>query len=152
MSLTCPRCRRANLQVARFCSTCGLSLSCGPGGERQAGRIAHPEPIAAPKNFQAVSDSEGLHYTWQSAWGKTSLIGTEPLRLDVHNAGYPLREVRLEIRGVDREGNSSVACVRELEKWDRGERIALEIASYEIAAPLHALDVRLASAEFEWSA
>lgn len=149
MNLTCPRCRRINLQVARFCSTCGLSLACGPGG-REAGRIVHPEPLPPPAGFEALADAEGLHYAWESAWGSAPLIGTEPLRLELFNAGYALKEVMLEVRGVDREGKPALRCMRELEKWDRGQHIVLEIPSYDIAAPLHALDVRLARAEFEW--
>lgn len=152
MKLPCPRCRRENLQIARFCSTCGLSLSADSTGKREAGRIAHPEPLPVADGFRPIASSKDLYQHWESAWGATALLGTEPIRIEILNAGYPLKSVQLELHGVDRDGQAALRAEREIETWGRGERVVLEVASYEIAAPVHELEVRLVGAEFEWEA
>ena len=146
MKTECPRCRSENAQDARFCAHCGLLLD--SGGPQQAGRVRHPQPAAVPSGYLPCEDAVGLYFFAESSLGGQALLGTEGLLVSVLNSGYPLCEVELELRGQDREGNELFALQRAVQLLAQGERVELEVPSYEIEAPLAQLRVRLISAEF----
>lgn len=148
--IDCPRCEHANPESARFCGLCGLSLTAADDGRREAGRVPHPQPLPPPAGFELWRQAQHLYFHWQSAWGASSLLGTEPLRVAVFNAGYPLACVQLQIRAVDRAGATVLTIDRDLDRFPRGVTIELEVPSYDINEPVHALDVRLVGARFDW--
>jgi hypothetical protein len=147
MDLTCPRCRTASPVRATQCGRCGLPLT-GDAAHGRAGRVAHPLPWPAPAGFSPIRDANDLYARWQSAWGPQHLLGTEPLQIVVFNAGYPLCEVRLRIVGWDASNQGALDTHHEIERWDSGQTITFEVASYDIRSPLVDLTVALDTAEF----
>ena len=150
MQVACPRCRRPLADVAKFCGHCGLSLAVVAGATPVAGQVLHPEPLAVADGYQPWRQAANLHFLRESAFGGSRLIGTEPIRLQLLNAGYPLRTVRYEVRGATRDGREALRREYELERFDRGETVPLEIASWEFDEPVEDLSVRLLSAAFDW--
>ncbi len=148
MSLSCPRCRTLNPDVAHYCRQCGLRLEVAGGAVAGAGRIRHPNPLVSAEATAAVAGAAHLHYGRQPVGGGTPLLGTEPLELTVFNGGYDLANVVLRVRGDGEAGRSLFALMREIETLARGQAVRLEIPSYELPGPLHALHVELVSAEF----
>lgn len=148
MTPTCPRCSTANPDAARYCRQCGLALTAGPGGFLGAGRVGHSDPLEAPAGFQPLADAPDLFFQCESAWGGAVLLGTETLALKAFNAGYPLADVKLRVRGEDAGGGTVFAVEREIARWRRGKMITLEIASWELPAPAAKLVLALVTAEF----
>ena len=141
----CPRCGKGNVAIADFCADCGYPIS---NSKATVGRVPHPSPLAVPDGFRAVAASADLYFGLGSAWGGKRLLTTENLGLTLLNVGYPLRDVAFEIIGLDAAGARLFAVPRRLPAIGRGERIELEIASYEIPDPPDALDVRLVASEY----
>lgn len=148
MGFSCPRCGSANCDVARFCARCGLSLDIGVDGSRDAGRIRHPRPAQPPTGFTPCEDAAQLYWRSESSLGGETLIATEGINVVVFNAGYPLRDVALRIRGEGDEQRELFVVERDIEEWVQGAEATLEVPSYELPAPLRRLTVALASAEF----
>jgi hypothetical protein len=148
MAVNCPRCSTVNPDVARFCRNCGLGLAVGPEGVLGAGRAPHLDPLPEPDGFTPIQQAANLYFRWEAAGGGVPLLGTESLALEVFNGGYDLAEVVLRVCGSDRAGEPLCAVEREIEEWPRGQRIGLEIPSYELPDRVHALYVALQSAEF----
>jgi len=148
MEMKCPRCHTPNREIARFCARCGLSLKIGVNATRRAGRIRHPQPAAAPDGYTPCREAADLYYRTESSLGGETLIGTEGVNVVVFNAGYPLREVVLEVRGEGKDGQELFKVERGPEDLPHAKEVSLEIPSYELPAPLGALRVSLMSAEF----
>ncbi|MGE3179991.1 MAG: hypothetical protein AB7N71_00025 [Phycisphaerae bacterium] len=146
----CPRCKRSVTASAKFCAYCGLSLTGAVAAQPDAGRMAHPEPLATPQGAEPWQQARCLYFKRQSAWGGTRLIGTEPIELTLFNAGYPLRDVRYEVRAVGKRGEPAYQGVLEIEQFPTGVEITVEIPSWELQDAVHSVAVRLLSAEFDW--
>lgn len=147
---SCPRCGNVNRGVARYCAQCGLALSAGESGSREAGRVARPDALAVPEGYARVERSADLYYRLESAWGGRRLLDTENIGLVVFNAGYPLRHVLLRVRsgGGARgtyEGAYTAAVV------PTGVPTLIEIPSWDMPTSVSNVTVELAGAEFEWS-
>ncbi len=148
MQSRCPRCEHENRPIARFCGRCGLSLAVGLDGTRRPGRVAHPKPLPVPTDYQRCEQTPDLYFRIESAFGGEALLGTEGLRVTICNAGYPLRNVTLRLLGADRAGAPCLDTERTLDTLPRETQTKLDIASYEITAPLHSLRVLLEQAEY----
>jgi hypothetical protein len=148
MGKDCPRCHTQNADIARFCARCGLLLEVGLDGTWRAGRIRHPGPGPVPEGYAPCQNAADLYYHSESSLGGKVLLGTEGLNVVVFNSGYPLRDVVLELRGTGKEGQGLFTVERTVEELPQGEKVALEVPSYELSAPLGALTVALVSAEF----
>ena len=148
MPNTCPRCSVTNPGVARYCRNCGLALQAADGGPPRAGLTPHPQALTPPPDFNPIGAAVDLHFSWSAAGGGHTLLGTEPLELNLFNGGYDLAEVVLAVRGEDETGGSLFAIDREVETWPRGSVIQVEIPSYELPDPVKTLHVALISAAF----
>ncbi len=148
MELTCPRCLATNRSVARFCAHCGLVLESADGGPLAPGRIRHPEPLPAPEGFAPCADAVDLYFRCESAWGGARLLGTEGVSVILFNGGYPLGDVVLNVRGEDPTGRELFATEHPVGELPRGKEVTLEIPSYELPDPVHAVSIALVSAEF----
>ena len=148
MEHACPRCKTANPEVARFCRHCGLTLLMGPDGPLGAGAVRHPDPLPVPEGFEPLEGAPNLSSHCEAAWGGEVLSETEPLALCLFNGGYGLADVVLRIRGADESGHEVYSGEKEIELWPRGERVTVEIPSWELSVPAHAFTVTLASAQF----
>jgi hypothetical protein len=137
-----------NRPVARFCANCGLALGTGLDGPSEAGRIRHPEPLAPPEGFELCQQAAELYYHLEAAWGGERLLGTESVAVLLFNAGYPLQEVVLGVRGVDDSGKELFSVEHAVQDLPRGEQVKIEVPSYELPAPMRVLSVSLVSAEF----
>jgi hypothetical protein len=152
MDYTCPRCQGNNPSAARFCRLCGLALVPGPGGLLGAGTVPHPEPLAAPAGYEPVAGAPDLHFHWEAAWGGKVLLGTETLAVQVFNGGYDLCDVVLTVCGTDENGAALLSIAQEVAHWSRGATVALEIPSWELAAPARHILVTLEAAHFAGAA
>lgn len=155
MEKECPRCGTVNLEIARFCRTCGLSLAPGIAGSHGAGRVPHPRPLDVSPDYDRCEGAADLFYRVESALGGQALLDTEGACIFVYNRGYGLREVELEIIGLGDLGGSRgkgplLTLDRTVDSLPQGREVRLEVPSYEIAAPIQELIVALAAAEFEW--
>jgi hypothetical protein len=117
-------------------------------GVQPAGRIRHPRAAAVPEGYTRCRDAADLYYRSESSLGGDVLIATEGINVLVFNAGYPLREVVLEVRGEGEEGRELFTVERVVKVLPRAEDVSVEIPSYELPAPLRALKIALVSAEF----
>ena len=149
MKRTCTRCLAGNLSSARYCARCGLDLGPDANTSPRPGQIRHPNPLPAGNGFKPCRDAADLYFQWESAWGGSVLLGTEALAVLLFNAGYPLREVEIEMRGEQPEGTQVFSVRRELDALPRGETIRAEIPSYELSGPAETLTVSLVSAEYD---
>ena len=147
MNTSCPRCQTVLRPAARFCGRCGLLLE-SVGTELVAGRIRHPNPLPPPESFQPCGEAADLYYRWESAWGGSMLLGTEGIAVFLFSGGYPLRQVVLRIEGADDQGRQLLAVQRTVDDLPRGRQIRLELASYELPAPVRSIGASLVSAEF----
>jgi len=125
-----------------------LALGAGIDGSNDAGRIRHPQPLAVPQGFTAVGRAADLYFRSESAWGGERLLSTESIGVVLFNAGYPLQEVVLEGRGADQNDKKLFTIEQTVLELPRGEQIKIEVASYELPAPVRALFVALVSAAF----
>jgi hypothetical protein len=148
MTETCPRCCTGNPPAAHFCRHCGLALVAGPQGFLGAGRLGHPQPLPAPEGFAPLGGAADLFFQWEAAWGGGVPLGTEALAIKLFNAGYPLAQVVLRIRGAADGGEMPLDVTREVAEWPRGQVLTLEIASWELPGPACGLSVGLVAAEF----
>lgn len=148
MHVVCPRCQTSSPDVARYCRHCGLRLHRGATGILGAGHAAHPEPDTIPDEFRPVTGAADLHYTWESASGGRPLLGTETLQVILLNVGYDLVEVTLRVCGRDPSGQVVADITQEVPELPRARRVPVEVPSYELNAPLAALEVTLVSATF----
>ena len=148
MELACPRCHTSNHGVARFCGHCGMLLESMDGGPLVAGRMRHPEPLSAPDGFLPCGLAANLFFHTESAWGGKRLLGTEGLTVTLFNGGYALEDVVLEVRGEDQSGQDRFVLHHRAGALPRGQRVASEVPSYELAEPVRAIRVSLASAEY----
>jgi hypothetical protein len=116
-------------------------------GVESAVRLAHPSPLPAPPGFQPCEDGAGLFVCVRHAWGGEALLSTEPLIVHVFNAGYDVRDVKLRIAGVGKDGHEAFAIEREIASLPRGEERQLELASWELS-PAERLTVKMTGASF----
>jgi hypothetical protein len=56
----------------------------------------------------------------------------------------------LRISGRDGQGVGVFSTAREMEELGHGQRVALEIPSYDLTGPVRAVSVALARAAFNW--
>ena len=145
---TCPRCLAGNLPSARYCARCGIDLGPDTDASPRPGQIRHPNPLPATNGFKPCQDAADLYFQWEAAWGG-SVLGTEALAVLLFNAGYPLREVEIEVRGEQPEGTQAFSMHHALDTLPRGETIRAEIPSYELSGPAETLIVSLISAEYD---
>lgn len=155
MEKKCSRCGAVNLEIARFCRTCGLSLTPGIAGSHGAGRVAHPHPLDVSPDYDRCEGAADLFYRVESSLGGQALLDTEGASIFVYNRGYGLREVELEIIGLGDLGGGRgkgplLKLDRAIDSLPQGRELRLEVPSYEIATPIQELIVTLAAAEFEW--
>ncbi len=144
----CPRCGDSNRDVARFCSQCGLALDAALGEALEAGRVRHPRPAAPPPGFVPCEGGVQLYYRWQPTGGGEPLSETESIDVTLFNAGYSLAEVTVVVRGEGANGSRACEVDRTISALPHAGSAALEIPSYEIAAPLRVVRVVLRSAQF----
>jgi hypothetical protein len=135
-----------NPEIARFCRHCGLPLVAGPLGP---GGLRHPEPLPAPEGYGPFENAPDLHFCWEATWGGPALLGTEGLTLTLFNAGYGLRAAQVRIRGLDEAGTAVFDCNRELARWPRGAQVKIELASWELSAPVQRLVAIFVAAELD---
>jgi hypothetical protein len=146
---SCPRCGLGNLVLARFCAGCGLSLAGAAQGVARAGRIAHPSPAKAPAAMRACDDAADLHWSWESAWGGTMILGTEGIGITVFNGGYDLARASFEVTGLDERGEDVFRVELEVTGLSQGTKKTADIPSYELTRPATDLKLRLLAADFE---
>lgn len=149
MPLACPRCQSTNRDGSRYCGRCGLTLEPGVDGTFAAGRVRDPRPTPAPAGFVPVEGAAQLCFRWESEFGGQQLSGTEGLVIDIHNVGYPLCEVAIELRGEGRDQTVVLDYSVELESIGKGVTRRVMVASYELSGPLRMLRARLKSAVFD---
>lgn len=113
-----------------------------------AGKIRDPRALPVPPGMTPVADAASLFFSWESSLGGGTLIGTEGLRVEVFNAGYPLAEVGLSLRGLGRDDEVVFEIAEELQQLPRGTAAAIEIPSYMIPTPMRRLEVVLLRAAF----
>lgn len=147
MSLACPRCRRKNEPVARYCGACGLALTQAVEGPLVAGQVRHPQAQPPPAGFVPVSGAPDLYFRAGAPGGGERLLGTEPIELAVFNGGYDLREVALLVEAAVDEGPVPLV-EREIEYLPQGRREMLEVGSWELPDIVRDVRVRLVRAEF----
>lgn len=143
--MRCPRCRFENPPAASFCARCGLLLA---AGDPRPGRIGHPQPVAAPDGFEPVCDAADLYWRCESALGGRPLIGTEGLRIELFEAGYSLRDLRLHITGFGAGAKTVLDQHVHVPRVGRGETVVVEVPSYELSDALERVELRLLGAEF----
>lgn len=141
----CSSCGRGNVAVAEFCRFCGQPLGDSPA---TVGRVSHPNPISTPDGYRRVNSSADLYFQVGSAWGGRRLLATENLGLTFFNAGFSLKEVEISVDGYDKSGGRLFELPRAVESLDRGERLSIEVPSYDIPEPPHEVDVRLVEAKY----
>lgn len=147
---TCPRCRSRVQALAHFCGSCGLVLP-SPGESGVPGQIADPRAAQVPAGFAKCADAADLYFKWESAWGDSPMLGTEPLAIQVFNRGYGLAEVELMIRVFDRSDVIMVETQRSIGVLKRGKVTTVELHSFELERPVGRVEVGLVSAEFDRS-
>jgi hypothetical protein len=148
MTCKCPRCHAGNRPEARFCAHCGLSLAAGLDGTLTAGRIRHPDPLAAPEGFAPCDHAANLYYRWESAWGGRTFLGTESIAVTLFNGGYPLQHAVFAVQGRDESGRQLFASDHTADELPRGQEVRIEVPSYELPAAPRELTVSLVAAEF----
>lgn len=143
----CPRCRQISRPDARYCYSCGLSLSPGIDGTFSAGKIRHPHALQPAGQMTPVEAAVDLYYRWESALNGRPLIGTEGARVQLFNAGYGLQDGLFVITA---HGESGELCAveRSVTLLPHGATVSLELPSYELSEPLQSLTLRLLRAEF----
>ncbi len=163
--LTCPMCSARNVVAARFCSRCGHSLAEQSGsGEPGVGRDAagsllppkdripppHPHPLPSPPGFQPFDNAPDLFFQREAAYGGRPLLDTEGLAVVLFNAGYPIHEAVIRLRGRDLARRPILAIERIVPELPRGGSCSLEVASYEMPGPIDELALVLWSCEWRW--
>jgi len=117
-------------------------------GTQRAGRIRDAHPAAVPAGYVPIDDAANLYFRWESAFGGELMLGTEGVQISVFNAGYPLRDVLVEVRGEGRDGQELFVLEQPIADLHRGGRASFEVGSYLIPAPLRVVRVGLLGAEF----
>ncbi len=143
--MRCPRCEHENPPAASFCARCGLLLG---AADSRPGRIGHPRPATPPAGFEPVRGAADLYWRCESALGGQPLIGTEGLRIELFEGGYPLRDVRLQVRGYGTGGQVVLDRTVEVPQIGPGATVAVEVPSYELSDPLERVELSLIEAEF----
>ncbi len=143
--MRCPRCEHDNPPAASFCARCGLLLG---AEDPRPGRIGHPRPVAPPAGFEPVRGAADLYWRCESALGGRPLLGTEGLRIELFEAGYPLCDLRLHVRGVGAGGQVVLDGQVEVPRIGRGETVAVEVPSYELRDALERVELSLIEAGF----
>ena len=144
--LRCSRCGATNIKVARFCARCGGSMSV----DRQTcGRVPHPSPLAAPPGFRRCDGAADLCFQAKASGGGSVLLGTEGFEVMIFNGGYPLESVVMKVDGLNAQGQTLFSVELSAEQLPRGEKVMLELPSYEISEPARNLAVALVAAEYD---
>ena len=142
----CPRCQGLISGEALFCGLCGLAVG---DARESAGRTPHPDPLTPPAGFRLVGSAADLFFAWHPAWGGGHvLLGTEPLIVQLFNAGHGLVNVTVEVVTRDRDGRELSVLPQEIEELPRAETREIEIASYDMPAPISDLSMRFVHGEF----
>ena len=76
------------------------------------------------------------------------LSGTETIAIVLFNAGYPLEDVVVKIRGLDTNQHEVFAVQREIGVLPRGRTQTVEVPSYELPAPACAIAVTVVSGRY----
>lgn len=101
-----------------------------------------------PEGFEPVADAADLYWRCESALGGRPLIGTEGLRIELFEAGYPLSDLRLHIRGFGAGGETVLDQQIRIARIGRGGTVAVEVPSYDVADVLERVELRLLGARF----
>ena len=77
------------------------------------------------------------------------MSGTETIAIVLFNAGYPLEDVVVKIRGLDDTNQHEVFAIRrEIGLFPRGRTLTVEVPSYELPAPACAIAVTVVSGRY----
>jgi hypothetical protein len=87
-----------------------------------------------------------VYYQFDSAWGG-SRLGSESLSLSVLSCGHSLEAVLLEISGVGGQSQATFRIRQEIERLPRGDKVRVEVPSYELPDEPRKLSVTLVSAD-----
>jgi hypothetical protein len=134
-SRVCNHCRAVNKPVAHYCARCGKSI------DRD-----HVERESSGADWRRCDNAADLKYRWCSAWGGSPLLGTENLAITLVNQGRGLRDVTVEIRGVDRNAAQLFALRQEIVELNTGQEATFELPSYEISDETRDVTLSLISA------
>jgi hypothetical protein len=137
-SPVCGHCQAPNRATASYCARCGQSLK---GSPRQAVGTS-----PSGEQWRKCDNAADLKYRWCSAWGGSPLLGTENLAITLVNQGRTLRDLTVEIRGVDRNAAQLFALRQEIERLDSGQEATFELPSYEISDETRDVTLSLISA------
>ena len=74
------------------------------------------------------------------------MLGTENLAITLVNLGQSLREMTVEIRGLDRNHAQIFAVRQEIEELNSGQEATFELPSYEIHDETRDVSLSLISA------
>lgn len=143
---TCEACGAALRQAARYCPNCGQQAA-GNSKSPQAPRgPVHPNPLRPPPEMSPVAAAMDVFYQFNSAWGG-SRLGSESLSLGVLSCGHSLEAVVLEISGVGGRDQAPFRIRQEIERLPRGDKVRVEVPSYELPDEPRELSVTLVSAD-----
>lgn len=149
MAMQCTRCGSTGSDAARFCGQCGLSLETGVDGLRSAGHVRDPRPESTPPGFVPIERAANLSFRWESSLGGGAPLGAEAVVVRIHNAGYPLRDVVVEVACEGRDHAPHGRFEEMLRELPRGHVAAFEVPSHRLDGEVRFLRLRLVSADFQ---
>lgn len=135
-SQQCEHCGTPIRDLARYCSRCGRPVT----------KNDPPAHNAAANGWRTCDNAADLKFRWGSAWGGSPLLGTENLAVTLVNYGHGLRELTVEIRGLNRNRDQVFAVRQEIEQLDSGQQATFELPSYEIPEETRDVTLSLISA------
>lgn len=142
----CEACGAALRQAARFCPNCGRQAAGNSKAPEAPRGPVHPNPLSPPPGMSPVAAAMDVFYQFDSAWGG-SRLGSESLSLGVLSCGHALEAVVLEISGVGGSDQTPFRIRQEIERLPRGEKVRVEVPSYELPDEPRELSVTLVSAD-----
>jgi len=123
-------------------------LTSSASASPQAGLLNHPHPLAPPEGYRSWRRGTDLYRRWQHGADGPAL-GAEAVCVSLFNAGYPLRDVVAELRGVDESGREVFRVERTIAEFPQGATAGVEVPSYELPGEVGDVEVSLISARFE---
>lgn len=142
----CGACGAALRQAARYCPSCGQQATGNPRASEVSRGPVHPNPLRPPPEMSPVAEAMDVYYQFDSAWGG-SRLGSESLSLSVLSCGHSLEAVVLEISGVGGQSQATFRIRQEIERLPRGDKVRVEVPSYELPDGPRELSVALVSAD-----
>jgi hypothetical protein len=111
------------------------------------GRAAHAKPLPPRAGFVPCLDACDLYVCWHHG-NEPPALGLEAVTVDVFNAGYDLRSVRLRLVGLDDSGTTLCSVEQSIADLPRGATVRIEVPSYEMTSEIKRLIASLAQAEW----